>query len=74
MTEDREKQEQAKLNAEVRSFIGVAKGLGYGLWASVAMLFLVVGLSAFVATKGYSGDLLIIGGVVALVKLFKVDG
>ena len=74
MNEDREKQEQAKLNAEVKQWIGTAKGVGYGLWAVGSMVCAMVGFMGYVATKGHFGDLLIIAGVVGLIQLFKAEG
>ena len=74
MTEDREKTEQAELNARVKRWMETAKGIGYGAWGVAAMLCAMVGFMGYVATKGSFGDLLIIVGVVGLVKLFKVEG
>ena len=73
MTEDIEKEEQAKLNAEVKGYIETIKGIGFVLWAVAALSCSVVGVTGYIVSKGLFGDLLIVVGVGAMVCLLKAE-
>ena len=73
MTEDREKQEQVELNAQVKRHMEFMKGLGFGAKYVGCLALVTGGFLLLLRTNGAFGDVPMVLGVVFMVMIFKTE-